>query len=67
MVVYEEQEDGTIKAYSDSGKMIRGGFPEGLYEEAYDPKELHRTYEETDIPVPTHEEPVSTESNMIEE
>jgi hypothetical protein len=57
MVVYEEQQDGTVKAYSDQGMMIHGGFPEGLYVEAYDPKELNRTYVETDIPVPQEEEP----------
>lgn len=57
MVVYEEQQDGTVKAYSDQGMMIQGGFPEGLYAEAYDPKELNRTYVETDIPVPQEEEP----------
>ena len=56
MVVYEDQQDGTVKAYSDAGKMIRGGFPEGLYAEAYDPKSLNRTYVETDIPVPETEE-----------
>ena len=55
MVVYEEQQDGTIKAYSDQGMMIQGGFPEGMYAEAYDPKELNRTYVETNIPVPTEE------------
>lgn len=57
MVVYEEQQDGTVKAYSDQGMMIQGGFPEGLYAEAYDPKELNRTYVETDIPVPQEDEP----------
>ena len=52
MVVYEEQQDGTVKAHSDNGMMIQGGFPEGLYEEAYDPAGLNRTYVETDIPIP---------------
>ena len=55
MVVYEEQEDGTVKAYSNNGMMIYGGFPEGLYVEAYDPKEMHRTYVETDTPIPEDE------------
>ena len=60
MVVYEEQEDGTVKAYSDKGMMIYGGFPEALYSEAYDPKEMHRTYIETDTPI-SKDEPVEEE------
>ena len=52
MVIYEEQDDGTIKAYSDNGMLIQGGFPTGLYDEAYDPKDLERTYIETNIPIP---------------
>ena len=52
MVVYEQQEDGTTRAYSDIGMMIQGGFPHGLYMEAYDPTNLHRTYVETNIPIP---------------
>ena len=55
MIVYEEQIDGTIKAYSDIGMMLSGGFPIGLYEEAYDPKQSNRTYVETDIPISTLE------------
>ena len=34
---------------------IHGGFPEGDYDEAYDPIELGRTYTETDIPIETDE------------
>ena len=52
MVIYEEQDDGTIKAYSDNGMLIQGGFPVGLYAEAYDPKDWERTYMETNIPIP---------------
>lgn len=52
-VVYEEQEDGLVKAYSDQHKMIFGGFPEAEYAIAYDPKEAHRTYVETDQYIPT--------------
>ena len=58
MVIYEEQEGGIIKAYSDAGMMIQGGFPLGMYEEAYDPKELNRTYTETDIPIPSKDEEI---------
>lgn len=56
MIVYEEQIDGTIKAYSDNGMMLSGGFPIGLYEEAYDPKQSNRVYVETDIPIFASEE-----------
>ena len=47
-VIYEEQEDGTVKAYSDQRKKIFGGFPEAEYDVVYDPKDAHRTYVETD-------------------
>ena len=59
MIIQEEIEISGrefIKTYSDKGVFIRGGFPEGLYAEAIDPKELGRTYEETDIPIPEPEE-----------
>lgn len=52
MIVYKEIDNGLVRAYSDRGMMIRGGFPEGLYVEAVDPKGLGRTYEETDEPIP---------------
>lgn len=58
MVVYEELENNLVKAYSDKKMMIRGGFPEGLYVEAVDPKGLGRTYEETDEPIPEQDEDV---------
>lgn len=51
MVIYEDQNDGTVKAYSDQGMMIQGGFPSGMYAEAYDPKDKGRTYVETDISI----------------
>lgn len=47
-VVYEEQKGGIVKAYSDQHKKIFGGFPEAEYDIAYDPKDAHRTYVETD-------------------
>ena len=40
-----------VHTYSDIGMKIHGGFPEGDYDEAYDPIELGRTYVETDIPI----------------
>ena len=47
-VIYEDQPDGTVKAYSDQHKKIFGGFPEAEYDVVYDPKGAHRTYVETD-------------------
>ena len=47
-VIYEEQPDGRVKAYSDQHKKIFGGFPEAEYDVVYDPKDAHRTYVETD-------------------
>ena len=40
-----------VRTWSDRGMMIRGGQPEGLYEEATDPVDAGRVYEETDIPI----------------
>ena len=47
-VIYEDQPDGTVKAYSDQHKKIFGGFPGAEYDVVYDPKDAHRTYVETD-------------------
>ena len=57
MVVYEDVSETTVRAYSDAGKMIHGGFPEGDYAEAYDPAAAQRTYVETDKFVPTRQRP----------
>lgn len=61
LVVYENISDTLVKAYSDKGMMIFGGSPEGLYAEAIDLISLHRTYKETDIPVPEDEELIPPE------
>lgn len=55
MVVYELYSDTLTRAYSDQGFYIHGGFPEADYAQAIDPTSLHRTYIETDIPVPPEE------------
>lgn len=57
-VVYEEVEEGLIKAYSDQRRKIHGGSPEGNYDVVYDPKDAHRTYVETDEYIDTQVEPV---------
>lgn len=56
MIIYEDLENGLVKAYSDQKMMIRGGSPKGLYSGAIDPKSTSRTYEETDIPIPEDEQ-----------
>lgn len=53
MVVYENMGNGIMHAYSDTGMVLSGGFPEGLYTEAYDPVGAGRTYVETDEYVPS--------------
>ena len=40
-----------VHTWSDLGMKIHGGFPEGDYDEAYDPIDRGRTYTETDIPI----------------
>lgn len=40
-----------VRTWSDLGMKIHGGFPEGDYDEAYDPIDSGRTYIETDIPI----------------
>ncbi len=37
MVIYEDLQDGFIKASSDKGFYIHGGYPETDYVEAIDP------------------------------
>lgn len=56
MIVQENIGNNLVKTYSDKGMMIQGGVPEGLYAEAIDPIELHRTYIETDIPIEVPDE-----------
>ena len=53
MIVQEDIGNNLTKTYSDSGFMIQGGNPQGLYAEAIDPTDLGRTYVETDIPIPS--------------
>ena len=53
MIIYEPIHNNLVRAYSDRGVLIHGGFPEADYAEAIDPTDKHRTYTETDIPIPT--------------
>lgn len=43
-----------VKTYSDAGRYVVGGFPEGEYTEASDPTDLGRTYVEGN-PIPPEE------------
>lgn len=54
-VVYEDLQGNLVRAYSDKSFYIRGGFPEGDYEEAIDPKAANRKYVETDKKIPQPE------------
>ena len=38
-----------IRTYSDAGRFVVGGLPEGEYIEAIDPVEFSRTYTEGDL------------------
>lgn len=38
-----------VRTYSDAGRYVVGGSPEGEYAEAIDPAELGRTYAEGDL------------------
>lgn len=60
MIVQEVMGD-LVKTYSDKGMLIRGGMPEGLYDEAIDPVSAGRTYVETNIPIDEGDEPTAEE------
>lgn len=53
MIIQEIIEDYTtlVKTYSDNGLKIRKIGTDEIYDEAIDPQEFHREYEETDIPI----------------
>ena len=55
MIKYETLPDNEnlVRAYSDKGVKIHGGFPEGDYNEAIDPVDTGRIYKETDIKIET--------------
>lgn len=59
MVIYEQINETLVRAYSDNGVYIHGGYPEADYAEAIDPISMNRTYVETDIPI--EEEPTEGE------
>ena len=46
----------TVRTWSDLGMKIHGGFPEGDYDEAFDPVDAGRVYTETNIPIDEDED-----------
>lgn len=56
-----------IRTYSDKHCYIKGGEPVGLYEEAIDLAELHREYEETDIPIDDETDPTEATEQDYQE
>ena len=57
MIKYETlpNNKNLVRAYSDKGVKIHGGFPEGDYNEAIDPVDTGRIYKETDIKIETND------------
>lgn len=51
MIIREQISDALVRTYSDANVYIRGGNPNGDYDEAIDPIGMNRTYIETDIPI----------------
>lgn len=55
-----------VRTYSDAGRYVVGGNPEGAYAEALDPAELGRTYTEGDL-MPEDERPVDPDAVTADE
>lgn len=66
-VVYENLQGNLVRAYSDKGFYIRGGFPEGDYEEAIDPKSANRKYTETSEKIPQPEATIEDYQKALKE
>lgn len=66
-VIYEDLQNGLVKAHSDSGFYIRGGFPESNYTETIDPKTENRKYTETDKKIPQHEATIEDYQEKLRE
>lgn len=67
MVIYEDLQNGLVKAYSDAGFYIHGGSPENDYAEAIDPKTENRKYTETDKKIPVREATIEDYQNKLRE
>jgi hypothetical protein len=65
MVIYEQINETLVRAYSDKGVYIHGGYPEADYVEAIDPISMNRTYVETDIPIEETEATAEEALNIL--
>ena len=54
-----------IRTYSDAGRCVVGGVPQGEYAEAIDPAELGRTYTEGD-PIPPDESDIEAKAEAYD-
>lgn len=63
MIITEQISEVLVRTYSDANVYIHGGSPEDDYTEAIDPISAHRTYTETDIPIPDEE---ATPEELVE-
>lgn len=66
-VIYEDLQNGLVKAHSDAGFYIHGGSPEADYVEAIDPKSANRKYTETDRKIPVREATIEDYQNKLRE
>lgn len=67
MIVYEDLQNGLVKAHSDAGFYIHGGSPENDYVEAIDPKTENRKYTETSKKIPVREATIEDYQNKLRE
>lgn len=66
-VIYEDLQNGLVKAHSDAGFYIHGGSPESDYTEAIDPKSANRKYTETDKKIPQREATIEDYQEKLRE
>lgn len=66
--VYETREDGNdlIRTYSSNGLKIMQEGTGDIYDEAIDPKNMNRTYVETDEPIEPEDADISEEEQYSE-
>lgn len=67
MIVYEDLQNGLVKAHSDAGFYIHGGSPENDYVEAIDPKTENRKYTETSKKIPVREATIEDYQEKLRE
>ena len=66
-VIYEDLQNGLVKAHSDAGFYIHGGSPENDYVEAIDPQTENRKYTETSKKIPVPEATVEDYQQKLRE